>query len=216
MRVRYEILTFSAAVAIATGCAPKLDPLAGTPAPAVAVPRAALPPGSQRVVFRGEMEDPDMTARGEGAARIASPDTARLDFFLGGGLASGAAVLIGDDLRLPSGAADVVRRLVPPPPMLWATLGRLAVPVMPDTVVRVDGDTLRADIGSPIAWRVTFVRDSLRRIERVNAGRVLEWVERHPDGRLRYRHEGNRRQLDLVVTRSEPVSAFDADIWHLP
>lgn len=198
------------------GCAPRLAPLDGTLAPGVRMPRAEIPSGYWRVVFRWEMEDPDMAARGEGAARIAGPDSARLDFFLGGGLASGAAVLIGDELRVPSRADDVSRRLVPPPPMLWASLGRLALPVTRDTVVRVDGDTLRADIGVPTAWRVTFVRDTLRRIEHVKEGRVVEWVQRDADGRLRYRHEGSRRQLDLFVTRTDQVSAFDSDIWHLP
>lgn len=157
-----------------------------------------------------------MAARGDGAARIASPDSARLDFFLGGGFGSGAAVLIGDQLRVPSGADDVSRRFVPPPPMLWGALGRLALPVTRDTVVHVDGDTLRADIGTPVAWRVTFVRDTLRRIERVEGGRVAEWVQRYTDGRLRYRHEVSRRQLDLFVTRTDHVSGFDSDVWVLP
>jgi hypothetical protein len=197
-------------------CAPRLEPLAGTTAPAIALPRAEIATGSRRVVFHWELEDPDMVARGDGAARITSPDSARLDFFLAGGFASGAAVLIGDALRVPSATAAVSRRLVPPPPMLWATLGRLALPVMRDTVVRVDGDTLRADIGMPVAWRVTFTRDTLVRIERVEGGRVIEWVQRAPDGRLRYRHEVNRRQLDLIILRADPVSAFDPDIWHLP
>lgn len=197
------------------GCVPRLSPLPGVAA-ARALPRAELPRGSRRVVFRWELEDPDMAARGEGAARMASPDSVRLDFFLGGGLASGAAVLIQNDLRVPSGADAISRRLVPPPPMLWAALGRLALPVMRDTVVRVDADTLRADIGTPVAWRVTFVRDTLRRIERVEGGRVTEWVQRFVDGRLRYRHEGSRRQLDLFVTRSDLVDEFDSSIWILP
>jgi hypothetical protein len=201
---------------LAAGCAPRLTPLPGTSVPAVALPRAELAPGSQRIVFRWELEDPDMVARGDGAARVTAPDSVRLDFFLAGGLASGAAVLIGQELRVPSTAAAVSRRLVPPPPMLWATLGRLAVPVMRDTVVRVDGDTLRADIGAPIAWRVTFVRDTLRRIERVDGARVVEWVQRLPDGRLRYRHEVNRRQLDLTITRTDRISGFDSAIWDLP
>ena len=213
MRGRILVLACSA---LAVGCAPKLTPLPGSAAPARALPRAEIAAGHQRIVFRWELEDPDMMARGEGAARIAAPDSVRLDFFLAGGLASGAAVLIDADLRVPSAAPAVTRRLVPPPPMLWAALGRLALPVMRDTVVRVDGDTLRADIGAPVAWRVTFVRDTLRRIERVEGGRVTEWVQRAPGDRLRYRHEGNRRQLDLFILRTDQVSAFDADIWILP
>ncbi len=197
------------------GCAPRLQPLAGAPAPAI-IPAAALPAGHHRIVFRWEVEDPDFSARGEGAARIAFPDSARLDFFFGGGLASGAAVLIGDNLTVPSRADDLTRRLVPPPPLLWAALGRLAIPVMRDTVVRVDGDTLRADIAMPGAWRVTFVRDTLRRIERVDGGRIVEWVDRFTADRVRYRHETSRRQLDLFITRIDDAVAFHPDIWTLP
>jgi len=212
MRASFAVLL----AVTALGCAPRLSPLPGTVAPSIALPATTIPRGHQRVVFRWELEDPDMIARGEGAARIAGPDSARMDFFLAGGLASGAAVLIGSELRVPSAAEALSRRLVPPPPMLWATLGRLALPVTRDTIVRVDADTLRADIGTPIGWRVTFVSDTLRRIERVEGGRIIEWVHRSSDGRLRYRHEVRRRQLDLFILRTERTSAFDPDIWDLP
>jgi hypothetical protein len=183
--------------------------------PAV-IPRAELPPGHHLAVFRWELADVDFTSRGEGAARVAWPDSARLDFFLGGGLASGAAALVGNELRLPSRGDDLARRLVPPPPLLWSALGRVAIPSLPDTIARVDGDTLRADIGTPVAWRLTFVRDSLRRVERVENGRVTEWVERFADGHVRYRHPASRRQLDLFVTRISEASAFDPAIWTFP
>jgi hypothetical protein len=209
---RSAVVVFAAVI---LACAPRLGPLAGTPSPQP-VPRAAIAPGHHRIVFRWELEDPDLTARGEGAARIAAPDSARLDFFLGGGIGSGAAVLVGDDLRLPSRAEDIARRVVPPAPLLWATLGRTALPPAKDTVVRVDGDTLRADIGAPVGWRLSFVRDTLRRIERVSGGRVVEWVDRSSDGHIRYRNEVNRRQLDLFVTRFDEVSALDPDIWEIP
>ena len=209
-------LALLVATALGVGaCAPRLRPLTGTPAPKV-LPDARLPPGHRRIVFRWELDDPDLTARGEGAARLAPPDSGRLDFFLAGGAASGAAVLIAGDLRLPSRGEDMSRKLVPPAPLLWGALGRLAVPPAPDTAVRVDGDTLRADIAIPVAWRLTFVRDSLRRVERVDGGRIIEWVERFANGRVRYRHESRRRQLDLFITRSDDVSAFDPAIWDLP
>ncbi len=216
-------LLFAAALA-AAACAPRLRPLVGAPAPAT-LPRADLPPGHHHVVFQWTLEDADLSARGEGAARIASPDSARLDFFLAGGAGSGAAVMIDDDLRLPSRGDDMARRLLPPAPLLWGALGRVALPALPDTVARVDSDTLRADIGSPVAWRVTFVRGTLRRIERVDGGRVVEWVERFAgDGevgaggagaRVRYRHEVARRRLDLTITRTAATTAFDAAIWTI-
>ena len=203
------------AVIVLAACAPRLRPLPGVSAPAN-LPRAELPVGHHLIVFRWELEDDDFASRGEGAARTASPDSARLDFFLAGGIASGAAVLVGNDLRLPSRGDDLARRLVPPPPLLWGALGRAATPAHADTTARVDADTLRADIGTPVAWRLTFVRDTLRRVERVDNGRVTEWVERFADGHVRYRHPTSRRQLDLFVTRTSEASAFDPAIWTLP
>jgi hypothetical protein len=201
----------AAALLLATiACAPRLRPLPGAPTPAT-LPRTELPRGHLRSVFQWTLEDPDITARGEGAARSAWPDSVRLDFFVAGGMGAGAAVLIGGELRLPPTAQDLARRLIPPGPLLWAALGRLVVPALSDTTARVDADTLRADIGVPVAWRATFVRDSLRRLERVDGGRVVEWVERAE--RVRYRNEVHRRQLDLTVTRVDPTGAFDPIIW---
>jgi hypothetical protein len=194
------------------GCVPRLEPLAGVPAPA-RFPNSELRPVYKHIVFRWELEDNELNARGEGVARIAPPDSVRLDFFLAGGMGGGAAVLVGDSLTAPG--PDMVRRLVPPIPLLWASLGRLAIPALPDTIVRVDGSTLRADIGRPTMWRVTFRGDSLVRVERVRDGRIVQWVERDEKGAL-YRDNGARRALRITVTRTNQVPAFDASIWRLP
>lgn len=183
----------------------------------MALPRAELPEGRRRIVFRWELSDADMVARGEGAARVAPPDSVRLDFFLGGGVGGGAAILIGDRLVLDEQSGDMSRRLVPPPPMLWAALGRLAIANRDKVVAVANAETLQADIGEPVVWRVTFVRDTLTRLERVEDQRVLEWVERSRDGRtLRYRHETQRRALELSITSNSPVGAFDPAIWSFP
>lgn len=194
---------------VAAGCAHTLHPLVGTPAPAV-LPNASVPLGHHRLLFDWELQDGDMTVRGEGAARIAYPDSARLDLFLTGGFGSGAAVLIGDSLRVTDGS--MVRRFIPPPPLLWATLGRAALPAARDTSARVDAGLLRVDIGMPVNWRLTFRRDSLLRIERVRDGRILEWVERSGNA-VRYRSEEGRRSLSLTITHAEEVPPFDASIW---
>jgi hypothetical protein len=191
------------------GCAPRLKPLGGAPAPA-RLPRSELAPGHRRIVFEWDLADRDVTGRGEGVARIAAPDSARLDFFLAGGFGSGGAVLIGDSLRLPGG--EMGRRFVPPPPLLWAALGRLALPAVPDTVARVDGNVLRVDIGRPTAWRITFRDDTLRRVERISGARIVEWLERVGDV-VRYRNEEARRALLLTIKRVEEVPAFDGSIW---
>lgn len=196
---------------LAAGCAPRARPLAGVPAPAARVPAGALPPGHHHVVFRWRYEDPDMNARGEGVTRVASPDSARMDFFVDPGIGAGYALLIGDRLDAPGIA--LVRRYLPPPPLLWASLGRLRVPAATDTVARVDGDTVRADIGRAPVWRVTFAGERLVRLERIDDGRVVERVVRTGDD-VRYEHLAARRSLSLSVTRRTEVPPFDANIWH--
>lgn len=196
-----------------TACTPKLTPLSGAPVPAERLPRVAIAPGHHKVVFNWELRDQDVDTRGEGAARIAAPDSARLDFFLGGGVGGGAAVLIQNSLQVSGG--ESVRRLVPPPTLLWAALGRVALPNLPDTVIRVEGGTLRADIGQPVAWRLSFHGDSLFRVERVVGGRVAEWIDRSDPSHVRYRDEGARRSLQLTITRSDEVQEFDASIWRI-
>jgi len=194
------------------GCAPRLKPLTGELTP-VAMPRTEMPRGYHQIFFDWEYSDQDMTGKGNGVARIAWPDSARLDFFLAGGFAGGAAVLIGDSLQLPG--IDLFRRLIPPPTLLWTLLGRSAFPVTRDTAVRRDGDFLRADLGKPVQWRATFRSDSLIRLDRVDGDRVMEWIEHLPERRNDYRQETARRSLKLQVTRVDSVGSFDASIWSI-
>lgn len=192
-------------------CAPRAGSLGGTPVPA-RLPSAQLPAYPQQLNFDWAYEDRDFSGRGEGVARVAPPDSARLDFFLSGLGAGGYAWLIGDDLTAPGGA--LVRRYIPPAPLMWAALGRLAVPPAADTIARVDGDTLRADIGRGDRWRATFVGERLVRLERVSDGRLVESVVRAPSGDVRYENRGAGRTLRLTNVRAERAPEFDASIWR--
>ena len=203
------------AAAAAVACAPRARPLAGAAVPEVRLPTAQLAPGHQRVRFRWRYEEEDgFRANGEGVARVAAPDSARLDFFLDGGMGGGWTLLLGDHLTAPGG--DLVRRLLPPPPLLWAALGRLAVPASRDTTARASGDTLRADIGGDPTWRVTFVKSRLVAVDRIDGGRRLEWMQRDSSGGLVYRHETGRRTLTLRDVRTEEVESFAPDTWRRP
>jgi hypothetical protein len=204
-----------AAVLLAiAGCAPpRVTALPGEAAPVARLPKGTLEAGNRKIVFQWELHDGDITARGDGVARVASPDSVRLDFFLGGGFGGGAAVLIGDSLRVPG--PEMVRKLIPPRALLWASLGRFDVPVAHDTLVRVDGDVIRADIGAPVQWRATFRGDTLTRLERVEGGRLQEWVERTGAQRVQYHNEAARRSLSLVIQGSDAVAPFDPSIWIL-
>lgn len=196
----------------AIACTPTAAPLKGVLAPDRSLPNLALPDGHRHIVFKWEYQEGEIVARGDGSIRTAAPDSARLDFFLGGGLGAGAAVLIGDSLRAPH--AELARRYIPPAPMMWAALGRLAIPALPDTVVRMDGDLLRADVGRPVQWRVAIRGDTLVELEHISAGKITESVTRGPAGVLSYEAPGARRRLRLTILRSE-IGSFNASVWSL-
>ena len=200
------------AVVAAIACAPVAAPLKGVLAPDRSLPSLALPAGHRQIVFKWDYEEGEIAARGDGSVRIAAPDSARLDFFLGGGLGAGAAILVGDSLRTPH--AELARRYIPPAPMMWAALGRLAIPALRDTVVRIDGDLLRADIGRPVQWRVAIRGDRLVGLVHISGGKIIETVTRAANGVIAYEAPGARRRLRLTILREQPGS-FDAAIWSL-
>ncbi len=202
-----------AAIALLTtlgACAPRAAPLAGVPSPSRAIPRIDLPGAHRQIVFRWNYEENAILARGEGAIRTAAPDTARVDLFLTGGVHAGYAVLVGDSIRAAS--QERIRRFLPPPALMWAAVGRLAVPSLPDTAVTVQGDTVNAEIGRPAQWRLRVVGSRLTQLTRLNDGRIAESVTHFQGGRLLYEVPG-RRRLWLGIVRDEEVPAFDASIW---
>ncbi|MGK2934037.1 MAG: hypothetical protein ACSLFE_02190 [Gemmatimonadaceae bacterium] len=210
-RIRYSGI--SSALFLMVACAPPAaKPLGGVLAPMVALPSSELAPGYRQVVFDWEFEQGDARMRGEGVVRIAPPDSARLDLFLAGGYGGGGAVLIGDDLRAP--LVESARRLIPPAPMLWAAFGRLAIPAAADTTVRVDGSTVRADIGAAPVWRVEFHGPRLARLDRIDDGRVRDFLNRR-ERVVIYESFSPRSKLTLRITRDEPAMGFDANIWTL-
>ncbi|HEU4749045.1 MAG TPA: hypothetical protein VFS56_11125 [Gemmatimonadaceae bacterium] len=193
-------------------CARPLPPLRGTPAPDRSLPSLGLPGGHRHVTFKWEYEEGDIAARGDGAVRTAYPDSARLDFFLGGGVGAGTAILIGDTLSAPG--RDLVQKYLPPVPLLWAALGRLAIPALRDTVVAMEGGVLRADVGRPPEWRVTARGDTLVALAHVSSGNITETLSRTGAGVVTYEVPRARRRLRLTVLR-DAIGSFDASIWGL-
>lgn len=199
-------------IPLALACAPAITPLSGVPAPDRSLPELSLRPEHRQIVFRWEYEEGDVAARGEGVVRTAAPDSARLDFFLGGGLGAGSAVLIGNELRGPR--RDLVQKYLPPIPLLWAALGRLAIPPLPDTVVSLDGAVLRADVGRPLEWRVGVRGDTLVELMHISRGKITDMLKRGSSQVVTYEAPAERRRLRLTIIRDE-IGSFDASIWSL-
>ncbi|GAB1341422.1 hypothetical protein [Gemmatimonas sp.] len=214
-----------AALAALAACAPAARPLVGAPTRAV-LPPTSIPAAPTILRFTWSYRDDTFEANGDGAVRRQGPDRARLDFFLSNGMAGGYAILVADSLTVPG--IDLVKRMLPPVPLLWAALGRLAVPASVDTVARMDGDTLRADLGQlrgrdasgsdGRAWRVAFAGTGLSRVERIEDGKVIEWLTRAPGERgalrLQYVHERGKRRLAIAVSDTTIVEGFDDAIWR--
>jgi len=207
-RARPSLVLFGGMLLAISACAPRVAPLTGA-AVGEALPSLELE-GSRRLVFRWRFADASIILQGEGVARVTAPDSARLDFFVDGGLGGGVAFLLGDSLVVED--AGSVRRLLPPPPLLWATLGRLAVPEGTDTLVTRDGDTLHAEIESGSTWRMTISDDGLTRLARLRGNRLQEYVNRSPEEVL-YEHAADRRTLRIQIQRDERVQGFTDDIW---
>jgi hypothetical protein len=194
-------------------CTPRLAPLANaTPVPQrEPLPSIELPAHHQRIVFGWRLQESELEVRGDGAARIAAPDSTRVDLFVMGGLGSGAAWVIGDEMRLD--APEALRRVLPPPAFLWAALGRFSIPPGKDTVVARSDSSLTAEIGPSPRWRLTILRGRITRLDRAEGDKVIDRLERRPDGSLVYFHAPTRRQLTLTITRVDSVAPFDASIW---
>ncbi len=212
---------------LAANCTRSARGLGGVPASST-LPPTALSPRPQQLRFTWSYQDETFEANGDGVVRAMAPDRARLDFFLKNGMAGGYAILVGDSLTVPG--IDLVRRFLPPVPLLWATLGRLAVPSTRDTVARIEGDTLRADLGvlergdasqaDGRAWRVAFAGTTLVRVARIENRKVVEWITRQRGAtgqwELRYVHERAKRRLRISVTDTLSVEGFDEAIWRKP
>ena len=70
------------------------------------------------------------------------------------------------------------------------------------------------------AWRLAFAGTTLARVERIENGKVIEWMSRRrgADGQwqLEYVHERGKRRLAIAVTDTTTVEGFDDAIWRRP
>lgn len=210
MLVRYVALVLALIPVFSCASAPRAGPLTGVPV-AAAIPDTRLRHGYRRIVFSWDYKERVFSAKGDGVARIAPPDSVRIDLFLENGSYSGFVIMIGDSLTRVS--QDEARRSLPPPPLLWAALGVVMV-TDADTVARQDGDTLRVEIGREPAWRLAFASRMLGRMERISSGRIEQTVERRDSTYVVYRQPAAGKSLVLTVRRFIPETGFDAAIWR--
>lgn len=173
-----------------------------------------------RIDFTWRLNEAGSRIGGVGVARIEPPYRARLDLFLDNGEGVISAALVDDDLRLPPGAPGDV---LPPVDLMWGTLGVFR-PVQGTTLIageRLEEGARRLRYGYPDGDELHYelVDDTLRALEVVDGGSVVEWVrlELSTDGRYprsaTYRNVADYRELRITRTSVRPSEPFDAAIW---
>lgn len=173
-----------------------------------------------RIVFRWRLNESGARLEGEGVARLAPPARARLDLFTQNGETAARVALVDGELRLPPG---VDRRLVPPAPLLWTSLGvfrpgedaELRGASGPRNELRLsyalpDGGTLRYDLREEKVRAAELRRDG-HGVERVR----VSWNgnERFPS-EARYRDLAAFRELTVTMESIERVEPYPDEIWR--
>lgn len=169
--------------AVVLACRPRLAPLVpdalgpAEPAAATAWAAATWPRRATAVQFRWRYGDGRSGFAGRGTARLAPPDSLRVDFRGPLGY-SGAAVVVGDSVvwSEPRGDLDGLLGGVP---LLWAALGAVRPPAAGSAVY---GGTDPAGA----RWRFVTGADTLEYRAQDGPARVLE-AEWRRDGRVRAR-----------------------------
>lgn len=141
------------------GCRPHLAPLVPEALPVASADsagrwsRSTLPGHTTAVRFKWRYRDDRVSAAGRGTARIAPPDSLRLDYASALNIRTGAGVVLGDSIAWADPAEDF-RSLVPAVPLLWAAFG-IARPPGPEAAV-AGGATPGAAV-----WRFVTGPDTL-------------------------------------------------------
>jgi hypothetical protein len=177
--------------------------------------------GHQLHRFRWQLQDERGAAGGRGTARLAAPDSVRLDVSGPLGSGRGSAVVVGDS-ALWTDPEDVIERLVPSFPLMWAMFGLMRLPP--------DGAALRGLSDSSVtAWEAASGADTVawvrqrapaRLLAEVRAaGKVVGRVETElaPDGRplsSRLTVPSVPARLDLTFTSSTASEPFPGSLWR--
>lgn len=226
--LRLSALPGSALVVLAlSACAPPAAGPVGTPAPdpaalARTVAAATTPAAPLQATFAWTLDEAGSRVSGRGVARAEAPERLRLDLFGSRGETYLSAALVGDEFRLPPGAAPGIE--LPSPALLWAALG-VARP--PAAAVLESASTTEEEVilryglgGEDFEFRAATDADTLllSRVERIGPSGVIESVrlERAGDGdlsRTRYRNWAAYRDLELNFESIENVAPFPASIW---
>lgn len=152
----------------------------GRPAPLVPEPVAAVsrdsivawsrrsgPTRPTALRFRWRYRDDRRSGGGRGTARVAPPDSVRVDWATSLNIKTGAAVVVGDSLQWADPEEDYPSSVTPAVQLVWTALGVVRPPGAATTVFGA-GDSIRA------VWRYAGEHDTVDFRQSLGAVRTLE------------------------------------------
>jgi len=173
---RLSPLSYIAASILLAGCPGPYRPLipdALGPASresALAWTQATVPARPMAVRFRWRYQDERLRWGGSGTARLAPPDSLRIDYRPSLGIRSGAAVVLGDTVLWAEPPGDF-EQMVPAIPLLWAALGIVRPPAHDAAVFGERGVAVEVE---RTVWRFARGADTLTYVAVGGVPRTLE------------------------------------------
>lgn len=185
---------------------------------------STVPSGPQQVSFGWTLDEAGSRVYGRGVVRHHAPERLRLDLFGPRNESYLSAAMVGEEVRLPPGAAPGAA--IPSPALLWAGLGVVRPPpgaTLMDASANDEGVTVvrfRAPNGETYQYRLLTAgaRPRLDRVERAGSRGVietvrLEWGAADSLSRARYRDWSAFRDLTLELETIRDVETFPDAVW---
>lgn len=173
--------------------------------------------------FRWRYEDRKLNGAGRATARVAPPDSVRLDYAATLGLSSGAGVVVGDSVIWAEPERDF-RSFIRGAPVFWSTLGVARPPSAEATVTH--GAVGSADHPRQ-AWRYATGPDTLTYVggdrvldvewrsgSKVVARSHAELDERGWPARAEVEFPDAGARLELTVVGVDTTVVVPARLWH--
>ena len=217
------LLSLAVAGCAAGSTAPVGEPVPDPAGTAVELAASTELTDRRQITFGWTLNESGSRVSGRGVLRTAPPDRLRLDLFGPRSETVLAAAMVGDEVRLPRGAATDVA--IPSPALLWAGLGAIHPPASSTLqgATAADGNTVLR-YATPAGEIYEYVVDTasgaqLRQLQRIGSQGPLETVrlERSSAGeitRASYRDWAAYRDLILDLQESTPAEPFAEEIWR--
>lgn len=180
-----------------------------------------MPAAHRLYRYRWLYRDDRSSVGGRGSARVAPPDSARLDVTVALGVASGAGVVVNDTM-LWGRPEDLLARFVPNYDLMWAMFGVARTPPPGAAITGAEDGTSRswryADGPDTLAYRLSAGADPRLEAEVRRGREVLGRVETRlnaaglPSSTRLVVPSGPAR-LDITFESIDSVAPFPSDLW---